>query len=103
MAGPLVKSRITRALDNDIEKADAGNLEVRTLLNGELRQCGSVSQMIFPIDVILRYISRVMTLEPGDLVATGTPAGVGPMQVGDTVEVVIDGIGILRNKVVGTG
>lgn len=79
--------------------ADPASLEVRTFRNGELRQRGHVSQMIFPMDVLLRFISRVMTLEPGDLIATGTPAGVGPIEVGDTVEVVIEGIGVLRNRV----
>lgn len=78
---------------------DASTLEVRTLRNGELRQCGHVSQMIFSIDAIVRYISQVMTLEPGDLIATGTPAGVGPLEPGDTVEVVIEGVGVLRNRV----
>ncbi len=78
---------------------DPANLEVRTWRNGQLRQCGHVSQMIFPVDVLVRYISRVMTLEAGDLIATGTPAGVGPCEVGDVVEVVIEGIGVLRNRV----
>jgi 2-keto-4-pentenoate hydratase/2-oxohepta-3-ene-1,7-dioic acid hydratase in catechol pathway len=79
---------------------DPGKLEVRTSLNGQVQQCGNVSQMIFPIDAVIRFISRVMTLEPGDLIATGTPAGVSPMQPGDTVEVSIEGIGVLRNRVV---
>ncbi len=78
---------------------DPAKLEVRTYLNGQLRQRGGVSEMIFGFDTMLRFISRVMTLEPGDLIATGTPAGVGPMQVGDTVEVVIEGVGVLRNRV----
>lgn len=79
---------------------DPTQLEVRTSVNGELRQCGHVSQMIFSIDVVVRFISQVMTLEPGDLIATGTPAGIGPIQPGDTVEVAIEGIGVLRNTVV---
>lgn len=79
--------------------ADPAALEVRTLRNGDLRQRGHVAQMIFPMDVIIRFISQVMTLEPGDLIATGTPAGVGPIELGDTVEVVIEGIGVLRNPV----
>ncbi len=79
---------------------DPSGLEVRALVNGQVRQCGHTSQMIFPVDVVIRYISRVMTLEPGDLIATGTPAGVGPLQPGDVVEVAIDGIGVLRNRVV---
>ncbi len=56
--------------------------------------------MIFNFDVIVRFISRVMTLEPGDVIATGSPAGVGPMNVGDTVEVAIEGVGRLRNEIV---
>jgi len=80
--------------------ADPARLEVRASVNGELRQRGDVSQMIFPIDVVVRFISQVMTLEPGDLIATGTPGGIGPMQPGDTVEVAIEGIGVLRNSVV---
>jgi 2-keto-4-pentenoate hydratase/2-oxohepta-3-ene-1,7-dioic acid hydratase in catechol pathway len=55
--------------------------------------------MKFTVPFLLRYISRVMTLEPGDLIATGTPAGVGPLAAGDIVEVEITGIGVLRNKV----
>ena len=54
--------------------------------------------MIFPIAELLRYISACMTLEPGDLIPTGTPAGVGPMQAGDVVEVEIAGLGVLRNR-----
>ncbi len=78
---------------------DPARLEVRTTLNGELKQQGHVSQMLFDFDTVLRFISRVMTLEPGDVVATGTPAGVGPMKIGDTVEVSISGVGTLRNVV----
>lgn len=78
---------------------DPAQLEVRTYLNGALRQHGKVADMIFNFDAIVRFVSRVMTLEPGDLIATGSPAGVGPMNIGDTVEVVIEGIGVLRNKV----
>jgi 2-keto-4-pentenoate hydratase/2-oxohepta-3-ene-1,7-dioic acid hydratase in catechol pathway len=56
--------------------------------------------MIFDLDAIMRFLSGVMTLEPGDVIATGTPPGVGSLQVGDTVEVVIEGIGRLRNSIV---
>jgi 5-oxopent-3-ene-1,2,5-tricarboxylate decarboxylase/2-hydroxyhepta-2,4-diene-1,7-dioate isomerase len=56
--------------------------------------------MIFPLDVIIAYITAFMTLEPGDLIATGTPPGVGPMEPGSTVRVEIDGIGILENPVI---
>jgi 2-keto-4-pentenoate hydratase/2-oxohepta-3-ene-1,7-dioic acid hydratase in catechol pathway len=78
---------------------DAANLTVKTTLNGEPRQSGHVSQLIFSFDVVLRYISRFMTLEAGDLICTGTPAGVGPMQVGDLVEVTVEGVGTLRNTI----
>jgi 2-keto-4-pentenoate hydratase/2-oxohepta-3-ene-1,7-dioic acid hydratase in catechol pathway len=75
-------------------------ITVETRLNGELRQHGSTRDFIFPIDTLLRYITAAMTLYPGDLIPTGTPAGVGPMQPGDNVEVAIDGIGVLRNPIV---
>lgn len=68
--------------------------------NGELRQDGTTKDFLFPLDVLLRHISQVMTLEPGDIVATGTPAGVGPLKAGDVVEVTVEGVGTLRNPVV---
>jgi 2-keto-4-pentenoate hydratase/2-oxohepta-3-ene-1,7-dioic acid hydratase in catechol pathway len=73
---------------------------VETLVNGQRRQFAPVTQMIFSIGVILSWISRVMTLMPGDVIATGTPAGVAPLAAGDVVEVVVNGIGTLRNPVV---
>jgi 2-keto-4-pentenoate hydratase/2-oxohepta-3-ene-1,7-dioic acid hydratase in catechol pathway len=82
------------------EDLDFSKLRVRTLVNGEVKQDGPVSDMIFPLDVILEYVSAFMTLEPGDLIATGTPPGVGPLVPGDTVRIEIDGIGILENPVV---
>ena len=78
---------------------DPSDLLVETRVNGETRQRGRTSAMAFPIPFLLRYISHVMTLEPGDLISTGTPAGVGPMRDGDTVEVEVEGVGILRNPV----
>jgi len=78
---------------------DAGGLVVETYVNGTRRQRGATTEMIFPLDAIIRFISSVMTLEPGDVISTGTPAGVGPLQPGDVVEVVIEGIGRLRNPV----
>ncbi len=75
-------------------------LEVETRVNGQLRQHGNTRDFIFSLDAILRYISQVMTLYPGDLIATGTPAGVSPVVAGDTIEVGIQGIGTLRNSVV---
>ena len=74
-------------------------IRVQTRVNGELRQDGTTEDFIFPLDVILRHITQVMTLEPGDLIATGTPAGVGPLQHGDTVEVTVEGVGSLNNPV----
>lgn len=74
-------------------------VEVETRVNGAVRQRGNTRDFIFPLDPILRYISRVMTLLPGDLIATGTPAGVGPLQAGDRVEVTVAGVGTLANVV----
>jgi 2-keto-4-pentenoate hydratase/2-oxohepta-3-ene-1,7-dioic acid hydratase in catechol pathway len=64
-----------------------------------VRQSGNTRDLIFALDVIIRYISQIMTLQPGDLIATGTPKGVGPVLAGDVVEVSIAGIGQLRNPV----
>jgi 2-keto-4-pentenoate hydratase/2-oxohepta-3-ene-1,7-dioic acid hydratase in catechol pathway len=75
------------------------SLEVVTRVNGAERQRGTASQMAFPIPTLLAYISRVMTLEPGDVVATGTPAGVGPLVAGDVVEVEVVGLSSVRNTV----
>jgi 2-keto-4-pentenoate hydratase/2-oxohepta-3-ene-1,7-dioic acid hydratase in catechol pathway len=74
-------------------------LRVETRVNGELRQKGNTADMIFPVARLIRFLSSIMTLYPGDLIATGTPAGVGPLADGDTVEVEVEGIGILRNPV----
>jgi 2-keto-4-pentenoate hydratase/2-oxohepta-3-ene-1,7-dioic acid hydratase in catechol pathway len=73
--------------------------EVRCRVNGVERQRGRADEMQFQIPFLLAYISNIMTLEPGDLVATGTPAGVGPLRDGDLVEVEIPGVGILSNPV----
>lgn len=78
---------------------DPSDLSVETRVNGEVRQSGRTSAMAFPVHEIIRYISHAMTLEPGDLIATGTPAGVGPLQAGDVCEVEVEGIGLLRNEV----
>ena len=75
-------------------------LIIETYVNGEQRQQGRLREMIFSLDAIIRFVSSVMTLLPGDVIATGTPAGVGPLKIGDVVEVVIEGIGRLRNRVV---
>ena len=78
---------------------DPSDLSVQTRVNGEVRQSGRTSAMAFPVPHLIRYISRAMTLEPGDLIATGTPAGVGPLKDGDLVEVEVEGVGVLRNPV----
>lgn len=78
---------------------DPLDLKVETRVNGELRQSGRTSSMAFSVPMLLYYISHSMTLEPGDIVSTGTPAGVGPLLDGDMVEVEVEGIGTLRNPV----
>jgi 2-keto-4-pentenoate hydratase/2-oxohepta-3-ene-1,7-dioic acid hydratase in catechol pathway len=72
---------------------------VETYVNGELRQRGATTDMLFPVDELVRWISRIMTLLPGDVIATGTPEGVGPLAPGDVVEIRIEGVGVLRNPV----
>lgn len=79
---------------------DLSALEVVTRVNGDERQRGTASQMVFNIPTLLAYISQIMTLEPGDVVATGTPAGVGPLQPGDEVEIDVSGLSSVRNRVV---
>lgn len=78
-------------------------VQVETRLNGLVKQSGNTRDFIFSLDTVVRYITQVMTLFPGDLILTGTPAGVGPLAAGDVVEVSIEGIGTLRNFVVGEG
>lgn len=82
---------------------DPEKLHLKTFLNGKLVQSGSTANLIFSVPFLVRFVSRVMTLLPGDLIATGTPAGVGPMVPGDRVDVQIDGIGVLSNTCVRTG
>jgi 2-keto-4-pentenoate hydratase/2-oxohepta-3-ene-1,7-dioic acid hydratase in catechol pathway len=74
-------------------------LTLETRVNGELRQHGSTLDFIFPIPSLLAYITSIMTLEPGDLILTGTPSGIGPLQPGDRVEIAIPGLGVLVNRV----
>jgi len=78
---------------------DPSNVAVETRLNGEVKQKGNTADMAFPVAFLIRYISEIMTLYPGDLIATGTPAGVSRMKPGDIVEVEVAGIGILKNRV----
>ncbi len=78
---------------------DPSGLRLKTFLNGKLVQSGSTSNLIFPVPALVRFVSRVMTLLPGDVISTGTPAGVGPMEPGDRVDVQIEGVGVLSNTV----
>jgi 2-keto-4-pentenoate hydratase/2-oxohepta-3-ene-1,7-dioic acid hydratase in catechol pathway len=80
---------------------DLENLSVVTRVNGTERQRGTTAEMVFGIAYLLAYTSRVMTLEPGDVILSGTPAGVGPLAPGDQVEVEVSGVGVLRNPVEG--
>jgi 2-keto-4-pentenoate hydratase/2-oxohepta-3-ene-1,7-dioic acid hydratase in catechol pathway len=79
---------------------DPANATVITRLNSEIKQQGNTADMAFPVAFLIKYISEIMTLYPGDLIATGTPAGVSKMKDGDVVEVEVAGIGVLRNQVV---
>jgi 2-keto-4-pentenoate hydratase/2-oxohepta-3-ene-1,7-dioic acid hydratase in catechol pathway len=81
------------------ERTDLAALEVTCRVNGQVRQHGRAADMAFSIPVLLSYISTIMTLEPGDLVLTGTPSGVGPLAAGDVVEVEVSGVGVLKNGV----
>lgn len=78
---------------------DVSNIQVETRVNGEVKQSGRTSQMAFPVDFLIRYISNMMTLNPGDVIATGTPSGVSKLENGDTCEIEIEGIGVLQNPV----
>jgi 2-keto-4-pentenoate hydratase/2-oxohepta-3-ene-1,7-dioic acid hydratase in catechol pathway len=73
---------------------------VETRVNGSVRQSGNTRDFIFPLDVVIRFISQAMTLLPGDLVATGTPSGIGPVVAGDLLEIIVEGVGTLKNSVV---
>lgn len=84
-------------IETDLEP---GNVVVETYLNGQLKQKGSTSDLIFTVPELINFISHVMSLLPGDIIATGTPSGIGPMYPGDKVEVKIEPIGTLRNYVV---
>jgi len=90
--GPVVETEL-----------DPRKLMVKALINGEVRQLGNTSDMVFDVFELISFASRGMTLLPGDVLTTGTPPGVGPMAAGDVVEISIEGIGVLRNPVVGEG
>ena len=83
-----------------IGRIDPSDADIQTRINGKVVQKSNTSDLIFDVPRLLQFISGVMTLEPGDVIATGTPPGVGPLQKGDAVEVEIEGIGILKNFVV---
>ncbi len=89
--GPIVS--------DEIDPAGGEAVTVTTHVNGELKQTGSTGDFIFGIPELLRYISAFMTLEPGDLIPTGTPAGVGSVNPGDRIQICIDGLGVLENVV----
>ncbi|MGJ5814353.1 fumarylacetoacetate hydrolase family protein [Paludibaculum fermentans] len=82
------------------EEIDFKSLRVTTRVNGEVKQDAPVTDMIFSVGAILQFVTEFMTLEPGDLIATGTPPGVGPVQPGDVIQVEVPGLGILENSIV---
>jgi len=82
------------------KEIDPENLNIRTIVNGKIKQNSNTKNMIFDVFELVSFVSSVMTLLPGDVIITGTPPGVGPLSVGDTVEVEIEGVGTLRNNVI---
>jgi 2-keto-4-pentenoate hydratase/2-oxohepta-3-ene-1,7-dioic acid hydratase in catechol pathway len=82
---------------------DVSNLRIQSRLDGDTRQDGNTADMIFDVETLVSYVSTAFTLLPGDVILTGTPAGVGPLVVGDEVSVTIEGIGTLTNRVVARG
>jgi 2-keto-4-pentenoate hydratase/2-oxohepta-3-ene-1,7-dioic acid hydratase in catechol pathway len=79
---------------------DPSNLRIRTTVNGAVRQDSSTSDLIFDVPTLIAFVTEHMTLEPGDLISTGTPAGVGNLNPGDVVAIEIEGVGVLTNRVV---
>jgi len=84
-------------VDTDI---DPGDLRIRARVNGETRQDSRTSDLLFGVEALVEYLARAITLEPGDVILTGTPAGVGPVVPGDVMEIEVEGLGVLRNPVV---
>jgi len=82
-----------------VRDIEPNNVKIQSYLNGELRQDSNTSNFIFSVEELVSFVSKVMTLQKGDIIATGTPSGIGAMQRGDTVEIKIEGIGTLRNYV----
>jgi 2-keto-4-pentenoate hydratase/2-oxohepta-3-ene-1,7-dioic acid hydratase in catechol pathway len=87
--GPVVETEL-----------DPGKVQVQSRLNGEVRQNSNTEVLIFSVPFLVSYVSKVMTLNPGDIIMTGTPHGVGPMKEGDVIEVDVEGVGVLSNPVV---
>ena len=85
------------------DEVDLNKLRVRAFLNGEKKQDAPITDMLFDLNVIIEYVSAFMTLEPGDLIATGTPSGVGPLQPGSNIRIEIEGVGLLENTVAAEG
>ena len=83
-----------------VKDLDPTNLNIQTRVNGTIKQNSNTKNMIFDVFELVSFVSSVMTLFPGDVIITGTPPGVGPLEVGDTVEIEIEGIGILKNQVI---
>ena len=82
-----------------IASIDPSDADIKTRVNGQIRQSSNIADLIFGVPSLIEFISNVMTLEPGDVIATGTPPGVGRLEKGDVVEVEIEGIGVLKNRV----
>jgi 2-keto-4-pentenoate hydratase/2-oxohepta-3-ene-1,7-dioic acid hydratase in catechol pathway len=82
-----------------VKDIEPNNVKIQSYLNGELRQDSTTLNFIFSVEALVSFVSHVMTLKPGDIIATGTPSGIGAMQRGDTIEIKIEGVGTLRNYV----
>jgi 2-keto-4-pentenoate hydratase/2-oxohepta-3-ene-1,7-dioic acid hydratase in catechol pathway len=85
------------------DEVDLSKLRVRTFLNGEKKQDAPITDMLFDVNVIIEFVTAFMTLEPGDLIATGTPSGVGPLQPGSKIRIEIEGVGVLENTAIAEG
>ncbi|MEO8137342.1 MAG: fumarylacetoacetate hydrolase family protein, partial [Betaproteobacteria bacterium] len=83
-----------------VTNIDPSHLRIRTRINGATRQDSNTSDLLFDVPALVAYMSQSITLEPGDVIITGTPAGIGPVVPGDVMEIEIEGIGVLRNPVV---
>ncbi|HEU5394539.1 MAG TPA: fumarylacetoacetate hydrolase family protein, partial [Candidatus Methylomirabilis sp.] len=79
---------------------DPHRVHIEARVGGEVRQSSSTDQLVFDVPTLVAFVSQVMTLSPGDVIVTGTPSGAGPLERGDVVEVEIEGIGVLRNRVI---